>query len=329
MTPEVSVILPVYNRRGMAREAVESVRAQRDIICELIVVDDGSTDGTADELEVVAGIAEPAAGISMRVLRSGANRGVAASRNAGIRLARAELIAFLDSDDLWAPAKLRRQVDFMRAHPEYLLAQTGELWIRAGRRVNPGSRHQKRAGELFLPSLRTCLISPSAVILRTALFRAIGGFDETMTAGEDYDLWLRILRDYPAGLIEEPLVTRRAGHPGQLSAEVPALDRFRILALLKLLADTGDGAIARTALSRERRRAVVEVLTQKCRIYAQGLARRQKTRLAAAINQIADDAPAWVVSADSRLYAALGWFRAMLAAPCESGLRPSRAEAAA
>src|ERR1039457_4126011 len=98
------------------------------------------------------------------------------------------------------------------------------------------------------------------------LFRSAGGFDEHLTAAEDYDLWLRILIDHEAGLLDEPLVTRRGGHPDQLSATTPALDRFRILALAKLLADD--------RLSPARRTSVVEVLAEKSCIYARGLRRR-------------------------------------------------------
>lgn len=282
MTVDVSVIIPTYNRRAMVREAVASVLAQRAVDFELIVIDDGSTDGTAKELAELAAITAATDGGRIEVIRTDANRGVAAARNAGVRRARAELIAFLDSDDRWAPTKLRRQLDFMRENTGCQLAQTAELWLRDGRRVNPGWRHRKRSGDIFLDSLRTCLISPSAVIMRTAVFRAAGGFDETLTAAEDYDLWLRLLVDYPVGLIDEALVTRRAGHPGQLSSTVPAPDSFRILALLKLLAIP--------AITEERRRAVAEVLLEKCRIYAQGLIRRGQDQAAVVVQAAAAQA---------------------------------------
>jgi glycosyltransferase involved in cell wall biosynthesis len=268
MTTQVSVIIPTYNRRRMLLDAVGSVLAQRDVALELIIVDDGSSDGTWDELHRGA-LADVivAAPCNCRVgVERTTHRGPAAARNRGAALARGDYLAFLDSDDLWAPLKLGRQLAYMRAHPQFPLAQTQECWIRNGRRVNPGLRHIKRAGDIFEPSLRTCLVSPSAVMMRTELFHEMGGFDEALHACEDYDLWLRILCRYQAGLLDEALVTRRAGHPDQLSATSPALDRYRIRALLKLLAD-GE-------LSDTRRTAVAEVLAEKCAIYAKGLLRR-------------------------------------------------------
>jgi len=195
------------------------------------------------------------------------------------------MIAFLDSDDLWAPAKLERQLAFMRSNTDCAISQTNEIWIRNGRRVNPGIRHRKRGGDIFIDSLRTCLISMSATIMRTDLFRSLGGFDESMDAAEDYDLWLRILIDHEAGLLDEPLVTRRWGHPDQTSATTPALDRFRILSLTKLLADN--------RLSPTRRNAVVDVLAEKCRIYAGGLRRRERIDHAKFYERVADGSHQW------------------------------------
>lgn len=258
MAPEISVIIPTYNRRPMVREAIDSVLPQHDADFELIVVDDGSTDGTYETLASIDGVT---------VART-EHRGVAAARNYGVTLAHAPLIAFLDSDDLWVPDKLHRQLAFMREFPDCAISQSSEVWIRDGRRVNPGLRHLKRAGDIFVDSLRTCLISPSAVILRTALFRNLGGFDEDLAAAEDYDLWLRILVDHEAGLLDEPMVARRAGHRDQLSSSIPAIDRFRVLALMKLLASDG--------LTSTRRDAVVEVLIEKCGILAQGAHRRRR-----------------------------------------------------
>jgi len=281
MKPEVSVIIPTYNRCAMVAEAVASVMAQRRVAFELIVVDDGSTDGTMERLRErfaggVAGDDGGEHGAPTRWVRGEssirlaptAHRGPAAARNRGVALARAEFVAFLDSDDLWMLDKLERQLAFVRRHPGCAIAQTQELWLRDGRRVNPGRRHRKRPGDIFVDSLRTCLISPSAVMMKRELFQAVGGFDERLAACEDYDLWLRLVVDYEVGLLDEALVIRRAGHPDQLSASTPALDRFRIVALLKLM--------ELPALGAARREAVAEVLAEKCGIYAQGLERRNQ-----------------------------------------------------
>jgi glycosyltransferase involved in cell wall biosynthesis len=273
MTPEVSVIIPTFNRRTMLLEAIDSVLAQSNQSFELIVIDDGSSDGTPEHLTTLD-----------KTIRFEHidHCGPGAARNRGVALAGAPLIAFLDSDDIWTPTKLERQLAFMNANPDCAISQTNEIWIRDGRRVNPGLRHRKRSGDIFIDSLRTCLISMSATMMRTELFRSLRGFDQNMLAAEDYDLWLRILIDHEVGLLDEPLVTRRGGHPDQTSATTPALDRFRILALTKLLADE--------RLSPERRTAVVEVLIEKCRIYAGGLMRRGRIEQARLYQRIAEQA---------------------------------------
>jgi glycosyltransferase involved in cell wall biosynthesis len=132
LNPEVSIIIPTYNRRLMLRDALGTVIAQRGVAWELIIVDDGSTDGTAEalgcgEMAQLVSSAPPSCRITVE---HRPHRGVAAARNRGAELARAEYLAFLDSDDLWDPRKLARQLAWMRAHPEYPLVQTQELWIR-------------------------------------------------------------------------------------------------------------------------------------------------------------------------------------------------------
>ncbi|MBI3009552.1 MAG: glycosyltransferase family 2 protein, partial [Candidatus Omnitrophica bacterium] len=113
--PLVSVIIPTYNRASMLREALESVRHQTVKDLEILVIDDGSTDETT---QVVAGFGEPA--IYFKQL----NQGVAAARNLGIRKSRGVFVAFLDSDDLWYPQKLERQIDYLSTHPDIGLLYT-------------------------------------------------------------------------------------------------------------------------------------------------------------------------------------------------------------
>ena len=255
----VSVVIPVFNRRWSICEAVESVLSQTLPAFELIVVDDGSTDGTAEALARY--------GDRLRLIEQ-PNRGVSAARNRGVAAAQGRWIAFLDSDDLWKPEKLAIQKAFFKRHRKSRICQTEEIWIRNGLRVNPGHRHKKPSGEIFIPSLALCLVSPSAVMLEKSLFEEAGGFDETLPAAEDYDLWLRISARYPVYLIEEPMVIKRGGHPDQLS-KTPGIDRFRIRALEKIL--------DKAALNREMRRAAVETLLEKCAIYAGGCRKRGRT----------------------------------------------------
>lgn len=270
-TPAVSVVLPTYNRAWCLREALDSVAGQGFRDFELIVVDDGSTDETACLLG--------AYGDALRVLRQ-PRRGVSAARNAGIAAARGKLIAFLDSDDLWLPGKLARQVEFFDRHPAALICQTEELWVKNGRRVNPGQRHRKRGGMIFEPSLELCLVSPSAVMLRRELLDAVGRFDERLPACEDYDLWLRISCRFPVGLIETPLIVKRGGHADQLS-RAAGLDRYRIASIAQLIFGGG--------LTAAQRRAAAAVLKQKCQVYAGGCRKRGRRAEADRYEQLCQD----------------------------------------
>ncbi|SHF68048.1 Glycosyl transferase family 2 [Desulfacinum infernum DSM 9756] len=266
----VSVIIPTHNRARMVREAVESVLAQKDARFELIVVDDGSTDETPEALGPHRD--------RLRFIRQ-ENRGVSAARNRGIQVARGEWIAFLDSDDLWLPGKLRAQLSFFEEHPDLLICQTEEVWIRNGRRWNPKKYHAKPSGYCFGRLLERCLVSPSAVMIHRRVLNEVGLFDETLPACEDYDLWLRIGCRRPIGLVPEPLVIKRGGHPDQLSATVPALDRYRIRAIAKIL-ETED-------LTAELRVQAVAALQAKARIYAQGCLKRGRSEEARAVLSLA------------------------------------------
>ncbi|MFZ0450598.1 MAG: glycosyltransferase [Desulfatiglandaceae bacterium] len=256
----VSVIIPTFNRANRVKRAVSSVLFQTYEDYELIVVDDGSTDGTLDGLEVFSG--------RIRYLTHGSNQGVSAARNTGIRASTGPYLAFLDSDDYWLPEKLALQMDFFRKSPEIHACQTEEIWIRHGRRVNPRKKHLKPSGEIFELSLRRCLVSPSAVILERSLLEDIGLFDESLPACEDYDLWLRIASRFPIHLLRQPLVVKTGGHPDQLSARYHGMDRFRIRSMANLL--------GRNVLHPAQRQALMDELRRKCRIYATGCVKRGK-----------------------------------------------------
>ena len=256
----VSVVIPTFNRAQEVRRAIFSVLSQTHNHYEIIVVDDGSTDGTGSHLAPLAGV--------IKYRAHATNRGVSAARNTGIKAARYPLISFLDSDDHWLPQKLAIQIRFHEENPDALASQTEELWMRRGRRVNPGRRHRKPSGEIFVPSLRLCLVSPSAVMIRRQLLDEVGLFDESLPACEDYDLWLRIACRHAIHLIERPLVVKEGGRPDQLSATHRGMDRFRIRAMLKILKSG--------RLSEEQAEATLRELAYKCRIYGKGCLKRGK-----------------------------------------------------
>jgi glycosyltransferase involved in cell wall biosynthesis len=254
--PQVSVIIPTYNRGWIIKEAIDSVLAQDYAEFELIVVDDGSTDHTADVLDSYRNV--------IKVL-SQKNKGVSAARNRGIAEASGKFIAFLDSDDLWLSQKLSAQIEFFTQTPDALICQTEEVWIRNGLIVNPKKRHKKPSGMIFEPSLALCLVSPSAVMIRRSLLEIVGNFDETLPACEDYDLWLRISCRFPVYRIDTPLIIKRGGHEDQLSAS-SGLDKFRIKAIKKI--------IKSGFLSKGQYAAAVKALKEKCNIYAVGCRKR-------------------------------------------------------
>lgn len=222
----ISVVIPTYNRCSAVCEAIESVQNQTLPANEIIVVDDGSEDGTA------AHIAKRFPGVQ---LISQSNHGVSHARNQGVQIASYSWIGFLDSDDRWFPKKLAVQMQAINEYPEFKLCHCDEHWIRNGKRVNPMNKHQKRGGDIFEHCLPLCAISPSAVLIHQSLFSTVGLFDESLPACEDYDLWLRICARFPVLFVDQALLEKTGGHEDQLSRKYWGMDRFRLQALAKLL----------------------------------------------------------------------------------------------
>ena len=225
--PDISVIIPVYNRADRITGCVESVLAQTLNPKEVIVVDDGSTDGTKTLLESY--------GSDITLFVNKHNKGVSFARNRGVEVTQGQWLAFLDSDDRWKPKKLESQWEFIKSYPFYSIIQGEEIWYRNGVRVNPHLHHKKPEGWIFNKSLERCLVSPSSVMMKKELFNDYGPFDESLPACEDYDLWLAITREHPVGLDPAQTVIKHGGHEDQLSARYPAMDRFRVEALQKAL----------------------------------------------------------------------------------------------
>ena len=216
----MSVIVPTRDRGDLLREAVESVFAQTLVPSELIVVDDRSSDATA---ELVSELAQSSP-FPISILRS-PRRGAAAARNAGIARARFPLVAFLDDDDLWQPGKLAAQVAFLEQRSEVgLLACEWEVF---GPGLAAALSRRKAPKDRRLPLARFCVKNPiatSGVIVRRECLREVGGFDESLPLAQDWDLWLRVASRWPAYQLGEPLVRYRS-HPGRCSLQRGRLRR--------------------------------------------------------------------------------------------------------
>jgi len=196
----VSVIMPAYNVAWCVGRAVDSALAQDIREREVIVVDDGSTDDTA---QVLAGY-----GDAIRVLHQ-ENRGMSAARNAGIRAARGDYIAFLDSDDWWLPGKLSRQVELMRSRPEIGFCSTAaRVEDPKGQLLNLWPCRHARTDILETLFAENAAIAGgcSAVVARKSLLDRTGLFDESLRGFEDPDLWMRLAAVSGYACIDEVLV---------------------------------------------------------------------------------------------------------------------------
>lgn len=208
----VSVIITAYNAAATLAETLASVRAQTFGDFEIIVVNDGSTDATTD---VLAEQGPPVRAVHQE------NRGQPAARNAGIRAAEGEWLAFLDADDLWHPEKLARQMALHRARPAlhwsytdtyYFASATGRITGREGRgRVLP-------AGDVLRPLLLDGFISAVTPVLHRDVFETVGLFndDPAVRIGEDWEMWLRVAARFPVGAVRAPLAFVRL-HPGSMT----------------------------------------------------------------------------------------------------------------
>ena len=219
MTRTVSVIIPTYNYGRFVAGAIESALGQTCPSVEVIVVDDGSTDDTA---EVVGKFGE-----RVRYLRQ-ENSGVGAARNRGVAEAVGEFIAFLDADDTWEPTKLEKQLAVFERDPEVGLVHCGMREFDSETGGTVATHVDGQAGwvadELLLWE-RPAIIGPGGTIMvRRDAFEAVGGFDERMRVSEDWDFCYRVARRYKVGFVAEPLVNYRS-HPAAAHRDVSELER--------------------------------------------------------------------------------------------------------
>ena len=254
----ISVVIPSYNRKDFLKRSIDSAINQTKKPFEIIVVDDGSTDGTEtmikSDYDFVKFIKQK-------------NKGVSAARNIGIKVSIGEWICFLDSDDEWKKDKLEKQINAMKSNPGYKFFHSNEIWIKNGLRINQKKKHKKYGGDIFDKCLDMCRISPSSVMIDKTIFDEIGNFNENLVVCEDYELWLRICDKYRVFFIDEPLIIKYGGHQGQLSYSIESIENHRIKALEHLILGN---------LNRKNKRHAIQMLLSKLNIYLKGLVKRRK-----------------------------------------------------
>lgn len=249
---QVDIIVPSYNRKAFLKKAVRSVYKQTYSNWRLIIIDDGSTDGT--HLEDY--------GSRTQLFRFDENKGVSFARNQGIKNSSAEWLAFLDSDDEWMPSKLEKQIQLAHKNPSAKWIHCNEIWIKNNQLLNQKKQHEKSGGRIFDRCVSLCCVSPSAVLIKRELFEELGFFREDFPVCEDYELWLRLSASYNIFFLEEALVVKQGGHPDQLSKKFKAMDYWRVKALIPFLKDG--------RLSLEERRKVRHSLLKRTDILLKG-----------------------------------------------------------
>jgi glycosyltransferase involved in cell wall biosynthesis len=224
----VSAIIPAYNEEQRLAGAIESVLAQDCPGCEVIVVDDASTDRTA---EIARSYGDPVR------CETVAHTGLAGARNHGVRMSSGELIGLLDADDRWLPGKLSAQVEALRARPDAGACFTGTRYVdELSGRVWEG---QCRLSEDMVAALLvevSVLGPPSALLVRRSVLQEAGPFDETLTHSDDWDMWLRLAQVTRFALVPDPLVEYRF-HGAQMSKSVPKLEQNVLRILGRFFAD--------------------------------------------------------------------------------------------
>lgn len=243
MTPaSVGIVVPAYNAEQFLHEALDSVLEQTFQQWELVVVDDGSTDGTR-------AVAEAYSRRDRRIqIVSGPNVGLPAARNKGMELLSNPYIALLDADDVWLPELLARLVDTMERYPVDLVACHHSTFTgdpRQSQRVpREGLAWDQALGpESFAGELRKlCFFMPSGVLLRGSRLFEVGGFDEKLLAVEDWDLWLRLADQGASALVlSEPLFLKRL-HGSNLSSNLERMFRYNFLVMKRHSVDKGSPA---------------------------------------------------------------------------------------
>lgn len=278
-TEKIDAVITTHNRPEFIIEAIDSAARQTYNDLRIIIVDDGS------DKEISRIISDYIRKNSVFLKKKERKifyvhqkkSGISAARNTGIKLSSAKYIAFLDDDDLWKKNKIEKQI---RALEEsgYKSCYTDEIWFMNGKHLNQLKKHKKFGGEIFEKTLPLCIISPSSILIECSVFDEIGLFDTDFEVCEDYEFWLRLTLKHKVFFLEEKLIIKRGGHNSQLSRKYPAMDRFRIEALKKLL--------EKNEAPEEKYKAAVAELVKKTKIFINGCLKRGKNEEAAFYNDV-------------------------------------------
>lgn len=306
--PEISVVVPCYNAERFVVAALQSVLAQGETSLEVIVVDDGSRDGS------VAAIRN--ARLPVTVVEQ-ANAGVASARNAGIARARGQWVAFIDADDIWLHGKLAAQRQLLAANRGARMCYTAwQTWPSLDPEPSPAtmaklqqqahdrSRWAGASGWIYGELLQDCVVWTSTVLVQRSLLEESGGFDPDLRIGEDYDLWLRLSRLTPILRVPEPMALYRL-HPTSTTRSTPVRN-FRGEVIERALARWGyvgpDGrTVDRKAVNRSLASSWADFAGSHLDAHNVSVARQAAFK---AIGHSAREKVAWVVLAKSLLLGA-------------------------
>lgn len=215
------MIIPTYNRCELVQRAIDSVLAQTHPVHDIIVIDDGSTDGTDEMLRARYG---------ERIrYHWQANAGVSAARNAGMAIAHGRYFALLDSDDVWRTEKTARQVAWLDAHPDFGMVLCDVVRVDADHKpYNVFHRREvlPEDGWVLHRLLLNPSLVPASIMFRREVFDTCGGFDPSLRTAEDLDFHLRVARRWQIGVIEAELVEAMRGHQDGLSGEATTYDDY-------------------------------------------------------------------------------------------------------
>ena len=260
---DISVVIPTYNRCVLLKRAISSALNQTIRSKKIIVVDNGSTDKT---YEMISSLFPQITYIYEN------RRGVSIARNKGIKNCHSSWIAFLDSDDVWEPQKLEKQLFFTNnINKKFRLIHTNEIWYKNDKFQNQSRKHQKSGGDIFQKSLEFCCISPSSAFIKKEVFDDYGFFDESLEVCEDYDMWIRITAKEEVGFLDKPFVKKYGGHDDQLSKKYWGMDRFRIKSLEKNLINNW--------FNLEQKKSVLKILLKKLTIVSNGAKKRDNEKI--------------------------------------------------